>query len=150
MKGIEVVGVQIANRPVADVDGVMENNREAEIAIRKHLERGRRRRGVVFVLPELSSCGYGEITFNNLDVLAEDPINGPSSLFYCALSRSISCYIAFGLVTRDLCDPSLFNISHVHHLLTFPLDPSISFSFFSQSLDLDVLLADHQRNGHRS
>ena len=48
----------------------------------------------IYVLPELSSSGYDEIVFNQLEDLAED-WGGPSFEAFSRLSRDLGCYICY-------------------------------------------------------
>ncbi len=53
----------------------------------------------IYVLPELSSSGYDEIVFNQLEDLAED-WDGPSFEAFSRLSRDLSCYICYSFPRR--------------------------------------------------
>ena len=53
----------------------------------------------IYVLPELSSSGYDEIVFNQLEDLAED-WGGPSFEAFSRLSRDLGCYICYSFPRR--------------------------------------------------
>ena len=53
----------------------------------------------IYVLPELSSSGYDEIVFNQLEYLAED-WGGPSFEAFSRLSRDLGCYICYSFPRR--------------------------------------------------
>jgi nitrilase len=53
----------------------------------------------IYVLPELSSSGYGEMAFNRLADLAED-WDGPSFEAFSRLSRKLGCYICYSFPRR--------------------------------------------------
>ena len=57
----------------------------------------------IYVLPELSSSGYGEIAFNQLAVLAED-WDGPSFETFSRLSRELGCYICYSFPRKRSSD----------------------------------------------
>ena len=48
----------------------------------------------IYVLPELSSSGYDEIVFNQLEGLSED-WDGPSFKAFSRLARDLGCYICY-------------------------------------------------------
>ena len=53
----------------------------------------------IYVLPELSSSGYGEPVFQQLKDLAED-WDGPSYKAFSRLSRELGCYICYSFPRR--------------------------------------------------
>ena len=53
----------------------------------------------IYVLPELSSTGYDEIVFNQLEELAEDWY-GPSFEAFSHLSKELGCYICYSFPRR--------------------------------------------------
>ena len=53
----------------------------------------------IYVLPELSSSGYNEAVFNQLEDIAES-WNGPSFDAFSRLSRERGCYICYGFPRR--------------------------------------------------
>ncbi len=53
----------------------------------------------IYVLPELSSSGYGEIAFNQLSDLAED-WDGQSFGAFSRLSKELGCYICYSFPRR--------------------------------------------------
>lgn len=53
----------------------------------------------IYVLPELSSSGYDEIVFNQLEDLAED-WGGPSFKAFSRLARDLGCYICYSFPRR--------------------------------------------------
>ena len=53
----------------------------------------------IYVLPELSSSGYDEIVFKQLENLAED-WDGPSFEAFSRLSRDLGCYICYSFPRR--------------------------------------------------
>ena len=53
----------------------------------------------IYVLPELSSTGYDEIVFKQLDTLAEE-WDGPSFEAFSRLSRDRGCYICYSFPRR--------------------------------------------------
>jgi nitrilase len=57
----------------------------------------------IYVLPELSSSGYDEIVFNQLEDLAED-WGGPSFEAFSRLSRDLGCYICYSFPRRRSSD----------------------------------------------
>jgi predicted amidohydrolase len=57
----------------------------------------------IYVLPELSSTGYGEPVFQQLKSLAED-WDGPSFEAFSKLSRELSCYICYSFPRRRTAD----------------------------------------------
>ena len=57
----------------------------------------------IYVLPELSSSGYGEPVFQQLKSLAED-WDGPSFEAFSKLSRELSCYICYSFPRRRTAD----------------------------------------------
>ena len=57
----------------------------------------------IYVLPELSSSGYGEIVFKQLEDLAED-WDGPSFEAFSRLSRDLGCYICYSFPRRRSSD----------------------------------------------
>lgn len=57
----------------------------------------------IYVLPELSSSGYGEPVFQQLEDFAEDWY-GPSYEAFSKLSRELSCYICYSFPRRRTAD----------------------------------------------
>jgi nitrilase len=53
----------------------------------------------IYVLPELSSSGYDESVFNQLEDLAED-WGGPSFKAFSPLARDLGCYICYSFPRR--------------------------------------------------
>jgi len=53
----------------------------------------------IYVLPELSSSGYDESVFNQLEDLAED-WGGPSFKAFSRLARDLGCYICYSFPRR--------------------------------------------------
>lgn len=49
----------------------------------------------LYVLPELSSCGYGKVAFEALDQLAEE-MDGPSFKTFSKLAKAHNCFISYG------------------------------------------------------
>ena len=73
-------------------------NRKANI--RKAIEAIRAKPGHdIYVLPELSSSGYGEVVFNRLEDHAED-WDGPSFEAFSPLARDLGCYICYSFPRR--------------------------------------------------
>jgi nitrilase len=62
----------------------------------------------IYVLPELSSSGYGEAVFRVLDDLAED-VKGPSFKFFSDLAKRQNCFICYSFPRRT--GNRKFNIS---------------------------------------
>jgi len=54
----------------------------------------------LYVLPELSSCGYGRVAFEALDGLAEE-LDGPSFQAFSELARECECFISYGYPRRN-------------------------------------------------
>lgn len=54
----------------------------------------------LYVMPELSSCGYDELVFTRLEDFAEDVRAGPTTTFMAALAREVQAHICYGLVRR--------------------------------------------------
>jgi predicted amidohydrolase len=57
----------------------------------------------IYVLPELSSSGYDEIVFKQLEDLAED-WDGPSFEAFSRLSRDLGCYICYSFPRKRSSD----------------------------------------------
>ena len=62
----------------------------------------------IYVLPELSSSGYGEIAFKQLADLAEN-WDGPSFEAFSRLARNLGCYICYSFPRRQ--SPNEFTIA---------------------------------------
>ena len=54
----------------------------------------------LFVLPELSSPGYGGETFARKDELAEDERSGPSFRRLSEVAQAVDAYVAYGILRR--------------------------------------------------
>jgi len=86
---INFAGIQINNY---DADGVPIRDMNLEragslIKKNKGLE--------LYVLPELSSTGYADRVFDNLDILAEE-LHGASFQYFSSISRMCNCFICYG------------------------------------------------------
>ena len=54
----------------------------------------------LYVLPELSSCGYDDAVFARLDEYGEDVARGPSASFFARLAREVNAHFCYGIVRR--------------------------------------------------
>lgn len=58
----------------------------------------------LYVLPELSSCGYSDEVLSSLDEVAEDGRSGVSRQFFRSLAVETGSYIAYGIARRRAAD----------------------------------------------
>ena len=65
----------------------------------------------LYVLPELSSAGYGVDTFHCRERLAEPPLNGPSFNRFSRLAVELDAFVAYGILRRNIGDT--YYICHV-------------------------------------
>lgn len=87
---INVLGIQLANRNAVskkDTDYNLERARELILDQPGY---------DLYVLPELSTTGYGEQTFAHLSHLAENINNGPSFACFSSLAKRLKCHICYG------------------------------------------------------
>ena len=100
---LSIAGVQVLTTP-CDVEA---NLRRAEALIRA--AKGHK----LFVLPELSSTGYGDEVFARRDELAEEveDESGRCRSFFGALAADVGAYIAYGFLRRRREDGA-YCISH--------------------------------------
>ena len=87
---LSVCGLQLRTK-VGDLE---HNLGAAEALILRH------RGHDLFVLPELSSPGYGDETFARKDELAEDERSGPSFRRFSQVARAVDAYVAYGILRR--------------------------------------------------
>jgi len=96
-EGLTVVGVQILNQCATNLKMVQENVDRACKLISDHAEVVRKNssENIIYLLPELSSSGYGGETFKNLEEVAE-PANGLSFKCFSLIAKKYRCYISYG------------------------------------------------------
>jgi len=92
---IFVVGVQILNQLATNEKEVLENLEKATRLISSHAKTFDFVKKTVYLLPELSSSGYGAKTFEHLSKVAEDD-EGPSFRCFSALAKEYGCHICYG------------------------------------------------------
>jgi len=97
---IFVVGVQILNQLATNVQEVLENIDIATRLISSHAKTFPFVKNTVYLLPELSSSGYGVKTFENLSKVAEDE-DGPSFRCFSALAKEYGCHICYGFPRKS-------------------------------------------------
>ena len=104
---LRVLGLQLSSAPAP----VLENLRAAETTIRSNPGWD------LYVLPELSTCGYLDTVLSRLEEVAEDTHVGVSRAFFSKLAQELSVHIAYGYARRrDECEPAYaegrFAITH--------------------------------------
>jgi len=87
---LRVLGLQLSATPAP----VADNLRNAEALIRANPGWD------LYVLPELSSCGYSDAVLARVDEVAEDAYDGVSCAFFGALAQELSVHIAYGFARR--------------------------------------------------
>jgi len=92
VSALKVCAVQLRAAP-RDVEG---NLRRAAELIRANPGHH------LYVLPELSSCGYGDDVLANCAAFAETPTHGSVFPFFESLAREIGAHICFGFLCRTL------------------------------------------------
>jgi len=95
-----VVGVQILNDCTSNLDQVRQNLHRASELIGRYAKKNRNK-DTIYLLPELSSSGYGEETFKNLDAVAEDS-HGPSFQCFSSVAKEHGCYICYGFPRKHM------------------------------------------------
>jgi len=101
MDKIYVVGVQILNECATNIDEVRQNLDRAASLIVRHAKQFHSSGNTIYLLPELSSSGYGKKSFEHLETVAEDSY-GLSFKSFSALAQEYSCYICYGFPRKNL------------------------------------------------
>jgi len=100
MDKLYVVGVQILNECATNVDEVRQNVNRAATLISNHAQTFHSSSNTIYLLPELSSSGYGSKAFQNLDTVAEDSY-GLSFKCFSVLAQKYACYICYGFPRKQ-------------------------------------------------
>ena len=91
-QSLSICGLQLVCRP-CDRDWNLAHAAEAVRAQPGHH---------LYVMAELSTCGYDDSVFHRVDEFAEDLNEGPSAKFMGALAKEVGAHLCYGIVRRTV------------------------------------------------
>jgi nitrilase len=95
---LHVVGVQIKVKSAISTEETAQNLSHARGLITEHHNKNNHNR-VIYVLPECSTTGYSDATFEKRNIFAEKPEKGfPSFDIFSTLCAELSIFISYGFI----------------------------------------------------